>query len=259
MIDSLYIGATGMHAQQMNIDVVANNLANVNTAGFKRNRINFEDLLYRSAAGTASSSGQTLALPQTGMGTAVAASGKVFTPGDVKKTDQPLDLAIRGSGFFEVTMPDGSSAYTRSGDFQINNEGMLMTQDGHMLSAAIQLPPDVTNVVIGADGKVSANVPDQQQPIEIGQIDVVNFVNPAGLSPSGDNLYTVTENSGEPLRGVPGENGTGSLAQGFLEASNVRLIDEMINLIVAQRAYEINSKVVQASDEMLSISNGLFR
>ncbi|HEX9812998.1 MAG TPA: flagellar hook-basal body complex protein, partial [Burkholderiales bacterium] len=188
-----------------------------------------------------------------------AASGKVFTPGDVKKTEQSLDLAIRGSGFFEVALPDGSFGYTRSGAFQINNDGMLMTQDGNALSASIQLPPDATNVTVEANGRVSATVPDQKRPIELGQIDLVNFVNPTGLNPVGNNLYMANPNSGEPLRGVAGENGTGSVAQGYLEASNVRLIDEMINLIVAQRAYEINAKVVQASDEMLSISNSLFR
>ena len=259
MIDSLYIGATGMHAQQMNIDVIANNLANVNTTGFKRSRIDFEDLLYRTMGASGASVEETARLPQAGMGTSIAASGKVFTLGDVKKTDQPLDLAIRGQGFFEVALPDGRSAYTRSGAFQVNGEGMLVTQDGHPLSGAIQLPPDTTAVRIEADGRVAANVPTEVEPIEIGHVDLVNFINPAGLNPVGDNLYVATPTSGDPLPGVAGENGTGSISQGFLEASNVKLIDEMINLILAQRAYEINAKVVQASDEMLSISNGLFR
>lgn len=259
MIDSLYIGATGMHAQQLNIDVIANNLANVNTAGFKRNRIDFEDLLYRASGGARAATAEPSRLPQTGMGTAIAATGKVFTVGDVKKTDQPLDLAIRGSGFFEVVLPDGDFGYTRSGAFQINNEGLLTTQDGHLLSASIQLPPDATGITVEANGRVTVTVPGERHPLEIGHVELVNFINPAGLSPSGDNLYLAGRNSGDPLRGQVGENGTGSLAQGFLEASNVRLIDEMINLIVAQRAYEINAKVVQASDEMLSIGNGLFR
>jgi flagellar basal-body rod protein FlgG len=259
MIDSLYIGATGMHAQQLNIDVIANNLANVNTSGFKRNRIDFEDLLYRTTAGSRAATGGASRLPQTGMGTAVAASGKIFTAGDVKKTDQPLDIAVRGQGFFEVQLPDGNFAYTRSGAFQISNDGMLMTQDGHQLSASIQVPPDATSVRVEADGKVSAVVPGETRPIDIGQIELVSFINPAGLNPIGDNLYTAGQNSGDALRGFSGQNGAGTLAQGFLEASNVRLIDEMVNLIVAQRAYETNAKVVQASDEMLSISNSLFR
>jgi flagellar basal-body rod protein FlgG len=250
MIDSLYIGATGMHAQQMNIDVIANNLANVNTTGFKRNRIDFEDLLYRTSGPASTTSVNSTRTPQTGMGTTVAASGKVFTLGDVKKTDQPLDLAVRGQGFFEVQMPDGNLAYTRSGAFQLNNDGMLTTQNGNLLAGSLQVPPDA---------RITAVVPSEKQPVEVGHIELVNFVNPSGLNPVGDNLYAASNNSGDPLRGQPGQNGTGTLAQGFLEASNVQLIDEMISLIVAQRAYEINSKVVQASDEMLSISNGLFR
>jgi len=260
MIDSLYIGATGMQAQQMNIDVIANNLANVNTSGFKRNRIDFADLVYRSMGVSSPTAASEATNPvRAGMGTAVMASGKVFTLGDVKKTDQPFDLAVRGQGFFEIAMPDGTTAYTRSGAFQLNGEGVLVTQNGFPLSGSIQVPPDATAVTVGADGRVTATVPTEKQPIEIGRIDLVNFINAAGLKPVGDNLYAATVASGDPIRGVPGENGGGTIAQGFLEASNVKLIDEMINLILAQRAYEINAKVVQASDEMLSISNGLFR
>jgi flagellar basal-body rod protein FlgG len=259
MIDSLYIGATGMQAQQLNIDVIANNLANVNTSGFKRNRIDFEDLLYRSMGATQAASADAARSPHSGMGTSIAGTGKVFTLGDVKKTDQPLDLAVRGQGFFEVAMPDGTSAYTRSGAFQVNGEGMLVTQDGYALGGSIQVPPDATTMKVETDGRVMATIPGEKQAIEIGRIDLINFVNPAGLSPIGDNLYASTVASGDPLRGAPGQNGTGTIAQGFLEASNVKLIDEMISLILAQRAYEINAKVVQASDEMLSISNGLFR
>jgi flagellar basal-body rod protein FlgG len=259
MIDSLYIGATGMQAQQMNIDVVANNLANVNTAGFKRNRIDFEDLLYRTTRASGGTSLDANRAPQTGMGAAVAASGKVFTLGDVKKTEQPLDLAIQGQGFFEVVLPDGNNAYTRNGAFQVNADGMLVTADGYALSASIQIPPDATLIKVEADGRVLAAVPGETEAIELGQIEIAMFVNPAGLDPIGDNLYVGSASSGEPLRQLPGQNGSGAIGQGFLEASNVRLIDEMINLILAQRAYELNSKVVQASDEMLSISNSLFR
>lgn len=259
MLDSLYIGATGMQAQQMNIDVISNNLANVNTSGFKRNRIDFQDLLYRTMGTAPTTAADSTNAPRSGMGTSIAGTGKVFTIGDVKRTDQPLDLAIRGQGFFEITMPDGTSAYTRAGAFQLNGDGMLVTQDGNALSASIHIPPDATSVKVDTDGSVSVTVPTEKQPVAIGHIDLVNFVNPSGLTPIGDNLYSANIASGDPIHNAPGQNGSGTVAQGFLEASNVKLIDEMINLIVAQRAYEINSKVVQASDEMLSISNGLFR
>lgn len=259
MIDSLYIGATGMQAQQTNIDVVANNLANVNTAGFKRNRIDFEDLVYRSM-GTARGANAEVSSPvRSGMGTSIAASSKVFLLGEMKKSEQPLDLAIRGQGFFEVILPDGSFAYTRHGALQLNAEGVLVTHDGHRLSGLIQIPADASGIRVDADGRVYATVPGERAPLDVGQIELVNFVNASGLNAVGDNLYVATEGSGEALRGTPGENGVGSIGQGFLEASNVRLIDEMISLIVAQRAYEINSKVVQASDELLSISNSLYQ
>jgi len=259
MIDSLYIGATGMQAQQMNIDVVANNLANVNTMGFKRNRVDFEDLLYRATGVSRAAGGESATTVRSGMGTSVAASGKVFILGEMKKTDQTLDLGIRGQGFFEVVLPDGTFAYTRDGALQLSAEGMLVTHGGNRLSGLIQIPSDTTTIRVDTEGRVFATVAAERQPIDVGQIELANFVNAAGLNPIGDNLYTATEASGEALRSVPGQNGMGSIAQGFLEASNVRLIDEMINLIVAQRAYEINSKVVQASDELLSISNSLFR
>lgn len=259
MIDSLHIGATGMQAQQMNIDVIANNLANVNTSGFKRNRVDFEDLVYRSMGVARAAGADTAGAARIGVGTAVTASVKVFTVGDVKKTDQPFDLAVQGQGFFEVLLPDGVSAYTRNGAFRPNAEGMLVTQEGHQLSGRVQIPPDATSVQIEPDGRVMAAIPNERQPIEIGRIDLVSFVNPSGLNAIGENLYVGTPNSGDPLFGTPGQNGLGTVSQGFLEASNVRLIDELIGLIVAQRAYETNAKVVQASDEMLSISNGLFR
>lgn len=259
MIDALYIGATGMHAQQMNIDVISNNLANVNTAGFKRNRVDFEDLLYRAVGTSNTAGGQPVVANRVGMGTTVSATGKVHTAGDLKQTNEALDLAIRGQGFFEVALPDGTSGYTRNGAFKINEEGMLVTQDGHKLSAQVQLPPDSSEVKVEPDGRILVTLAGESQPVEVGQIELAGFVNPSGLNPVGDNLYLTTVESGDALRSRPGENGSGSIAQGFLEASNVRLIDEMINLIVAQRAYEINAKVVQASDELLSISNNLFR
>lgn len=259
MIDSLYIGATGMHAQQMNIDAISNNLANVNTNGFKKSRVDFEDLLYRDMAHASGLVGNSDNVLRFGMGSAVAATGKVFTAGDIKKTDDPLDLAIQGQGFFEVTLPTGELGYTRSGAFTINRDGFLSTADGYQLSAALQVPVDATGIVVEASGRVLASVVGESRPVEIGQLEIANFPNPGGLTAVGDNLYLPTQKSGDPIRGVPGDNGLGTVAQGFLEASNVKLVEEMISLILAQRAYEINSKVVQASDEIMSITNSLYR
>jgi flagellar basal-body rod protein FlgG len=261
MLESLYIGATGMQAQQANLDVIANNMANLNTAGFKRNRLEFEDLLYRALPGTRSTSSPLV----TGMGTSVAVTDKMFTVGTVNQTSQPYDLAINGQGFFELTMTDGSSAYTRNGVFHESSDGTLVSQDGYPLSAKIVVPADATAVTIGADGQVRATVPSAQQPVNLGQIELTTFVNPAGLKPIGDNLYQATSDgdsqsdSGEPQVTVAGQNGSGTLAQGYLEASNVNLIDEMVNLVIAQRAYEVNSKVITASDQLLSLSNNLER
>lgn len=259
MLDSLYIGATGMHAQQMNIDAISNNLANVNTNGFKKSRVDFEDLMYRSVASSNDLIGSADNTFRFGTGAAVSGTSKVFTAGDLKKTGGPLDFAIRGQGFFEVVLPTGDFAYTRSGALEVNRDGMLATSDGNRLSASIQVPPDATSLTIDADGRVQANVTGESKPVEIGQLEIANFTNPEGMTPLGDNLYTATQKSGDAIRGTPGDNGLGTIAQGFLETSNVNLVDEMINLVLAQRAYEINSKVVQASDEMMSITNNLYR
>src|SRR5581483_5836957 len=205
MLESLYIGATGMQAQQANLDVIANNMANVNTSGFKRNRLDFEDLLYRAMPGTHSTAGPTVA----GMGTSVATTDKVFTVGDVKQTSQPYDLAMQAQGFFELTMPDGRSAYTRNGVFHVTSDGSLVRQDGYPLAAKITVPADATAVTIGSDGTVQATVPNQQKPVSLGQIELTTFVNPAGLQAVGDNLYTATtddtsaNSSGEPQSGTP--------------------------------------------------------
>ena len=259
MLDSLYIGASGMQAQQFNIDAVANNLANVNTAGYKRSRVDFSDLLYRTVASGKTATDQPIGAGRLGMGTSVAGTGKIFTVGDTKQTDGPMDLVINGQGFFEVVSPDGSLAYTRNGAMRLDRDGSMVNQNGYALSSNIQVPVDSTQIRIDAEGRVYATVAGEKDPVEIGQLQLANFTNPAGLSPIGDNLYLATENSGDAVVGNPGENGTGMVAQGFLEGSNVRLIDEMVSLILAQRAYEINAKVVQASDEMLSISNNLYR
>lgn len=263
MLDSLFIGATGMQAQQASLDVIANNMANINTSGFKRNRLSFEDLLYRALPGTGMQAAPGGMLG--GMGTSAALTDKVFTVGEVKQTSQPYDIAINGQGFFEVTLPDGSTAYTRGGVFHVGSDGALVTQDGYPLSAKITIPNDATAVTIGSDGTVQATVPGAKTATSLGQIDVVTFINPSGLKPLGSNLFQATTegdastNSGEPQSSTPGQNGTGTLAQGYLESSNVNLIEEMVNLVIAQRAYEVSSKVVSASDQMLGLSNGLYR
>lgn len=258
MLDSLYIGATGMNAQQMHVDMISNNLANVNTAGFKKGRLGFHDLFYRAAARTDPAlAGDLQGQPGAGVGT--IQMGKIFSAGELKKTDSPMDIAITGEGFIEVVLPDGGSAYTRNGSLQVTRDGMLATADGYLLRQHIQLPADTMTVQVDGGGKFLASVPNEKNPVEAGQLELVRFVNPAGLSALGDNLYAATENAGEPVIGKAGDPGFGTISQGYLEASNVRLVEELINLTIAQRAYEINAKVIQASDEMLGISNNLWR
>lgn len=259
MIDSLYIAATGMNAQQLNVDTISNNLANVNTTAFKKNRLNFEDLMYREVARANELIGSTNNAHRAGSGVAVANSDKIFISGDFKKTEQPFDLAIRGAGFFQVLLPDGSRAYTRGGSFQVGKDDFLTTSDGLVLEPAIQIPNDAVSVTIEEGGRVLAQVPGEQEPIQLGELELAGFVSPEGLKPLGENLYTPTEQSGDAFVGTPGEQNLGKLAQGFLEASNVKLVEEFINLIVAQRAYEVSSKAIQASDEMLGIVNNLRR
>lgn len=259
MIDSLYIGATGMQAQQTNVDMISNNLANVNTPAFKRGRVTFEDLLYRDVARASMADPGTDTLQKMGVGVSISSTGKVFTQGDIKKTDVPFDVAINGQGFFEVSLPDGSVGYTRDGHFQVNRDGYLVTSDGYSLKNPIQIPPDAKEILVQSNGLVLVSLPNEKQPVEIGQIDLTTFVNPTGLSAQGNNIYLPSSLSGESASNKPGETGSGVLQQGFLEQSNVKLVEEMINLIVAQRAYEVNSKVIQASDEMLGMSNNLRR
>ena len=259
MLDSLYIGATGMQAQQTNVDMIANNLANVNTSAFKRGQVTFEDMMYRDVLRTAASDQAGDPIQRIGVGVSISNTGKIFTQGDVKQTDVPFDVAIQGQGFFEVTLPDGSLGYTRNGHFQINRDGYLVTADGYPLKTPIQIPPDTKEILIQPNGLVSVTLPNESNPVEIGQLNLSTFANPAGLTARGNNLYTSSNASGEPVSHRPGEAGLGVLQQGFLESSNVKLVEEMINLIMAQRAYEINSKVIQASDEMLGMSNNLRR
>jgi flagellar basal-body rod protein FlgG len=262
MIRALWTAATGMSAQQLNIDVVSNNLANVNTSGFKKSRVDFQDLLYQTLrpAGTAAAQGAQVPTGiQVGLGTRPAATQKIFSQGDFQQTQNPLDLVIEGDGFFQIQMPNGNTAYTRDGSFKLDAQGRLVTSDGFPVDPEITIPPESTNISVGSDGTVSVLLPGQATPQEVGQIQIAKFSNPAGLSSMGRNLFTTSAASGEPIIDSPGLNGLGSIGQGFVEMSNVKVVEEMVNLIVAQRAYEVNSKAIQTADDMLNIANNLRR
>lgn len=262
MIRSLYTAATGMEAQQLNLDITANNLANVSTTGFKKSRVDFQDLLYqtiRSAGGTQAQGVQVPTGVQVGLGTRIGATQKVFTTGDMISTGNPLDVAIEGDGFFQVRLPSGEIAYTRDGSFKKDADGKLVTSDGYALEPAVTIPSGALDVTIGEDGSVTATVQGQTEPQPCGNIELVNFLNPAGLMSHGRNLFTSTVASGEPVTGTPGQDGLGKLSPGYLEMANVKVVEEMVNLITAQRAYEVNSKSIQTADEMLNIANNLRR
>lgn len=259
MLDSLHIAATGMNAHQRVIDVIANNLANMNTPGFKRSRIAFEDLMYGAVVRTSALVGDPSASVPLGMGTAIAASTKDFALGDLQISGSALDFAIRGAGFFEVALPDGSFGYTRTGSFQVDADRALVTSDGYALSPGIQVPIDTEELIVKPDGTALARVAGDDEPMEVGRIELANFVNPGGLEPVGDNLYMPTHRSGDALYSTPGEDGVGLVAQGFLEASNVSMVEELTQLLLAQRAYEVNSRVIQAADELMAIVNNLRR
>lgn len=263
MHDALHIGATGMQAQQTQLDTIANNIANVGTPGFKKARVTFSDLVTRGAIEIQATAGDGIeaapleALPRVGTGVGIARLDRVFDPGEMKQTGSALDLAIEGDGFLEVTMPDGTRAFTRGGTLKVGADGMLLSPSGHPLRPGIQVPSNATGMVIGKDGRVLIAVPDQATPIDAGQLELVRFVSPGALTPAGESLYLATEGAGEAISGVAGQDGAGELAQGYLEGSNVNMVDEMVNLMVAQRAYEASVKVVQASDEMLAMVNSL--
>jgi flagellar basal-body rod protein FlgG len=258
MLDSLYVSATGLQAQQLNVDAISNNLANVNTTAYKSSRVSFEDLFYRAAVRTSPLLGAESAA-RFGAGVAVTDNIKNFADGDLKQTDAPLDLALRGAGFFEVLLPDGSSAFTRNGALQVNKDSLLSTADGNVIVPQVQLPQEATQITVDPTGHVTAIVPGETTPVDVGQIELVRFINPAGLNAVGNSLYLQTEGSGAPIHGKPGDAGFGTLNQGFLESSNVKLVDELIGLVIAQRAFEANSKAVQASDEILALVNNLRR
>ncbi len=263
MIRAMFSAATGMIAQQTNIDTIANNLANVSTTGFKKSRVNFQDLLYETIkpAGTTTTAGTTTPEGiQIGHGVRPSSVAKLFTSGTMIQTGNPLDIAVEGDGYFQIDLPDGTSAYTRDGSFRRNADGIVMSIDGYALNPGITLPQDAQAISIGSDGIVSVQIPGQTAPQQVGQVQVVRFANDAGLDARlGVNLLLESEASGAPEQGTPGDNGYGRLSQGFLENSNVQVVEEIINMIVAQRAYEANSKVIQTSDEMLQVANNVRR
>lgn len=260
MIKSLNTAATGMQAQQTNMDVIANNMANTNTTGFKRARAEFEDLMYQTIKEPGAQTGLNSVTPtgvQVGLGVKTAAVNKDFDQGSAQITKNPFDLSIEGAGFFPVSTPGGQIAYTRDGSFKKGPDGRVQDKNGNVLQPEITVPPDAMGVEISGDGQVNVIVNGNPQPQNIGQIQVVGFVNPAGLKNIGKNLFMPSNSSGVPQQAIPGQNGLGQIAQGQLETSNVNIVDEMVNMITAQRAYETNSKVIQASDQMLQQINNL--
>jgi flagellar basal-body rod protein FlgG len=255
MIRSLYIAKTGLEAQQTNLDVVTNNLANVSTNGFKKSRAVFEDLLYQNVRQPGAQSSQQTQLPsglQIGTGVRAVATERLHTQGNPQQTGNSKDVMINGSGFFQVLMPDGTTAYTRDGSFQTDNNGQLVTSSGYELQPPITVPSNALTMTVGRDGTVSVTTPGTVAPTQIGSIQVANFVNPAGLESLGENLYAETGSSGTAQASTPGTNGAGVLMQGYVETSNVNVVEEMVNMIQTQRAYEINSKAITTSDQMLA-------
>jgi flagellar basal-body rod protein FlgG len=254
MIRSLWIAKTGLDAQQTQMDTIANNLANVSTNGFKRSRAVFEDLLYQTIRQPGAQSSQQTQIPsglQIGTGVRPVAAERIHTQGNLQQTGNQLDVAIQGAGFFQVLMPDGTTAYTRDGSFQQNAQGQLVTSSGFTVQPALTIPVNSLTVTIGQDGVVSVTQPGVAAPIQIGSLQLATFINPAGLMSQGQNLYQETASSGTPSTTVPGTNGGGTLSQSYVETSNVNVVEEMVNMIQTQRAYEINSKAITTSDQML--------
>ena len=254
MHPALWVSKTGLSAQDTNMSTISNNLANVNTTGFKRDRAVFQDLLYQIDRQPGGLNTQNSELPsglQLGTGVRIVGTAKQFSQGNLEVTEQPLDMAVNGRGFMQILLPDGQIAYTRDGQFQLNSNGDIVNPDGYLLEPNINVPENATNITIGKDGTVTAVTDDQQAPQNLGQITLVNFINPQGLQAIGNNLFKATNASGDPAEGVPGLLGLGSLEQGMVESSNVEVVEELVNMITTQRAYEMNSKVVSATDQML--------
>jgi flagellar basal-body rod protein FlgG len=262
MSTALYTAASGMIAQQTNIDNVAHNLANVNTTGFKKSRVEFEDLVYQEIRAAGASASATTEAPvglEVGLGTRAVATARNFSAGNLRSTSAPLDMAIQGEGFFKVSLPDGTTGYTRAGTFHLDAQGLMVTSEGYSVDPQISVPPNATSVSISRDGVVSAVIAGQSASQQLGTLEIANFSNAAGLRPLGGNLFATTTASGEPESGAPGTDGRGTLLQGFVEDSNVSVVEEMVNMIIGQRAYEANSRVVKAADEMMSQVNSLVR
>ena len=262
MIRALRTSATGMKAQEVRVDVIANNLANVNTAGFKKTQAQFQDLLYQTLrpAGVAEFQGQIVpAELQVGHGVRLSSTQKVFTQGELQKTQNDLDLAIVGDGFFQITQPDGTVAYTRDGNFEISQDGMLVTTDGLPLQPQITIPQNILKLSVGADGNVDVLLPGQVQPQNVGRIELARFINPAGLRNVGNNLFLETVSSNTPILGNPSENEFGQIEQGYIEFSNVSVVDELVDLITAQRVYELNSRGISIADNMLQVAGSIGR
>ncbi|MCW5655632.1 flagellar basal-body rod protein FlgG [Hydrogenophaga sp.] len=254
MINSLMISKTGMQAQQTQLDVISNNLANVATTGFKRASAVFEDLMYQNLRQVGANSAEQAELPtglQVGLGVRTVATSRNFSQGSMQQSDNPLDLAINGNGFFQVEMPDGSTAYTRDGSFKPDAQGRIVTSSGFPLTAGITVPPNAQSLTISSDGVVTVKLPGATAPQQIGVIELASFINPAGLEPMGQNLYAESVASGNPVNAAPGAAGMGTLMQGFVETSNVNVVQELVSMIQTQRAYEMNSKAIQTSDQML--------
>jgi len=254
MIRSLWISKTGLDAQQTQMDVTANNLANVSTHGFKRSRAVFEDLLYQTLRQPGAQSSQQTQLPTgltLGTGVRPVATERIFTQGNLQQTGNNLDVAVNGQGFFQVQLPDGTTAYTRDGSFHLDAQGQLVTSSGYALQPAITIPSNALTITVARDGTVTVTQPGQATPTQVGALQLANFINAAGLQSQGENLYVETAASGTPTTNTPGTNGLGTLSQGYVETSNVNVVEELVNMIQTQRAYEINSKAVQTSDQML--------
>lgn len=261
MFEALSIASTGLSAQQLSVGVIANNLANVSTIGFKKSNWNFQDLLYQTvtAPGTATAVGTTPVGIELGSGVRAVSVHRVFAQGDFRDTGNPLDIATEGEGFFQVTLPDGTTAYSRDGSFQLDSGGNIVTAEGFPMVPNITVPTDVLSLTINSSGDIFALTPGNATPTQLGTIELVRFANQAGLHSLGRNFYQETAASGTPTTGTPGLNGFGTVLQGSLEGSNVNIAEEMVNMIVAQRAYELNSKAIQTSDQMMAIANNLVR
>ncbi|MDJ0710478.1 MAG: flagellar basal-body rod protein FlgG [Woeseiaceae bacterium] len=258
MNQSLWVAKTGLDAQQTRMSIVSNNLANVNTTGFKQDRAVFEDLLYQNVRQSGGNSSQDTILPSgmnLGTGVRVVATEKTFTQGSVNQTGNALDVAINGRGFFQILKPNNDLAYTRDGTFQLNDQGQLVTSSGYAVQPGITIPDGAQSITIGTDGVVSVKLAGQASPSQVGTLEISDFINPTGLQPIGENLYAETASSGTAQSGTPGQNGLGALQQGALEGSNVNVVSELVNMIETQRAYEMNSKAISTSDQMMQYVN----